>query len=778
MSLFTALLLALLPAATIQGVVRTEGSQVPIPGAVVQLPELRRSVAADERGIFIIPNVPAGSWRVRITAVGYEALEVGVDVPPSGAVRLDLELAARPVPLAPVEVQAQAGRGGQTEALRSVGPGAIRLSGDALRAVPMAAEPDIIRAIQSLPSVAAASDFSSALYVRGGSPDQNLITLDGVPIFNPYHLGGLFGAVDPDVVQSAGVMAGAFAADTGDRLSSVIDIRTRDGGRDRTRGFGAVGLVSSRAGVDGPLPGGRGSYLVSARRTYLDLFTRGAQAAGLIPFSLPYRFTDAQMKAVYDVGPLGRLSATAYINDETLVLRPRREEGINQNLDFDWGSRAVGVRYWQPWGSSLTVEAEAAWSEFSGQFDAGEYRWDNERQRYGTELVPLLGAGTATRNALLAAGATAYRGRHQLRAGVQADWYRFHYGVDHNEDLEGFLPRFDLTTTPRTVSAYLEDQWSPGEAFSVRAGMRVMAAGSRGSAVMPRLGMRYAPHPGWAFTLGAGRSAQVMHSLHDQEAIAASVIAYDQMAAVPEEMGLTRADDVVLGAQWTGSRLDVRVEAYEKRFHRLPVSRLPDDPLESLVVIPEGFGEGRGSARGVEVFARYTRGESALSAAYALARAEREIDGVRFTPRFERRHTLDVNGHTSWGSRGQLTARVVVATGQPYTPVVGATQRFRYDPAQGSFTYQFSGPEVVLGDHNAARLPGYFRLDFGARRSYERRLFGQAGTLSPYFSVLNVLNTPNVLFAEPQGGGYHAQSRLVYAPQMPIFPTLGVEWKF
>jgi hypothetical protein len=312
------------------------------------------------------PNVPAGHWRVRITAVGYEALEVGAEVPASGVIRLDLELLARPVQIAPVEVQANAARGDVGGASRAAGPGAVRLSGDALRAVPMAAEPDIIRALQSLPSVAAASDFSSALYVRGGSPDQNLITLDGVPLFNPYHLGGLFGAVDPDVVQSASVVAGAFAADTGDRLSSVIDIRTRDGGRDRTRGFGAVGLVSSRAGLDGPLPGGRGSYLVSARRTYLDLFTRGAEAMGLIPFSLPYRFTDAQLKAVYDVGPLGRLSATAYINDETLVLRPRRERDIHQNLDFDWGSRAVGLRYWQPWGSWLAVEAEAAWSEFSG----------------------------------------------------------------------------------------------------------------------------------------------------------------------------------------------------------------------------------------------------------------------------------------------------------------------------------------------------------------------------------------------------------------------------
>lgn len=775
MSFSTLLLLVFLPSAAIQGVVRTEGSLVPIPSAVVHLPELRRSVTADERGIFIIPNVPAGSWSLRVTALGHEPLELGVDVPASGAVRLELELAARPIQVAPLEVRAT--RRGTVEASDAAGPGAIRLSGDALRAVPTAGEPDILRAVQTLPSVAAASDFSSAMYVRGGSPDQNLISLDGIPLFNPYHLGGLFGAVDPDVVQSVGVLAGAFAANTGDRLSSAIDIRTREGGRDRTRGFGAVGLVSSRAGLDGPLPGGRGSYLASVRRTYLDVFTRGAEAAGIIPQAIPYSFTDAQFKAVHDVGPLGRLSATAYVNDESLVVRPRAERNSHTNLDFDWGSRAAGLRYWQPWGSALTVEAEAAWSEFSGQFDAAEHRWDNQRQRRGTEMVPLLGAGTATRNALLGAGVTAYRERHQVRAGVQADWYRFHYGVEHNEDLEDFLPRFDLTTRPRTLSAYLEDQWTPNDAFSVRAGVRVLEAGARGTAWMPRLGLRYAPLPGWAFSLGAGRSAQVMHSLHDQEAIAASVIAYDQMAAVPPEIGLTRADDVVLGAEWTGANLGLRVEAYEKRIHRLPVSPLPEDLFQSLVVLPDDFREGSGAARGLEVFARYTRGGAGLSAAYALAKAEREIDGVRFTPRFERRHSLDLNGHAPWGSRGQFTARFVVASGQPYTPLAGTTQRFRYDPASGSFADDFGGHATVLGPHNSARLPGYLRLDVGARRSFERRWFGQPGTLTPYLSVLNVLNTPNVLFAHPEGG-YGGQTRLTYAPQFPILPTLGVEWKF
>jgi hypothetical protein len=758
------LLLAIVQWGSIQGVVRTEGTMAPIPGAVVELPELGRRAITDERGIFVLPNVPAGGWRAVITALGHAPLEVGVEVDSAGAVRLEIELATRPIPLDPVSVEALRTR---ATPLAPAGPGGFRLGAEALLAIPTAAEPDIIRAVQVVPSVAAASDFSSAPYVRGGTPDQTMISLDGIPLFNPYHLGGLFGAVDPDLIQSVAVSAGAFGADTGDRLSGVIDMVTRDGGRDRMRTFGAIGLVSSRAGLEGPLPGRRGSYIVAARRTYLDALTRGAESLGLITQAIPYDFSDAQIKLVHDVGVLGRITATGYLNDEGLSIRPRRGTSDLLDLGFRWGSRAAGVTYSQPWGRITEVEAQGGWSRFAGRFDAAEY-WDNVLQRRSTELSPLVEAETSMRNTYAGVAVTRHHARHQLLAGVQSDWYAFHYGVENNDAVEEFLPRFHLTTRIRSLSAYLEDEWAVSDALRIRGGLRVLDAGARGTAWMPRFGMSYAPLPRWSFTLGAGSAAQVMYSLHDQESIAASVIAYDQMAAVPEELGLTRAADVVLGTEWNGGDLHIRVEGYRKRFRALPLSPLPDDVSQALVIVPEDLREGSGGALGFELFSRYARGSSGLTVSYAHTRVDREIDGVRFTPRFERRHTLDLSGRAARGERSQLTARLVLASGQPYTPVVGASERSGHDSQDEGFAMQ------VLGEHNSARLPGYLRLDVGARRSYQRSWFGQAGTVTPYLSVLNVLNKRNVLFAQRQAGG----TELVYAPQLPIFPTVGVEWKF
>jgi hypothetical protein len=782
-SLAALLLLALLPAADIHGTVRADGPGTPIPRATVQVVELGRSVAADERGYFVLRGVEPGRWTVRASAIGYRPHAVVVQASGGGSVRLDFDLQPEAVRLDPVEV-----RGLETATAAagaaSAGPGETRLEGRAVRLTPALAEADVLRAAQSLPSVAAISDFSSAPYVRGGSPDQSLISLDGIPLYNPYHLGGLFGAIDPDAVESVGVLAGAFPAGTGDRISSVMEVRTREGGRDSLRATGAVGLISSRFGLDGPLPGGNGSFLFSGRHTYLDWATRGAAALGVIPMHLPYGFSDAHLKVDRDVGALGRLSVSGYVNDESLVHRP---SGEKDEIDFDWGSEAVGLRFWRPFGTRASAELRAGYSAFGGRFRALERRWDPATRRYSDSASTIMEASTGVQNAILGAGATWYGRRHQLRAGTQLDVYRFRHDVfpdDFGDGVDDFVPKFHQEDRPTTLAAYLEDEWKPTDVLSLRAGLRVMGAGSRGTAWMPRLGFRYALTPSVTLWGGAGRSAQVMHSLHDAESVSTSIVAYDILAAVPEEMGLTVADDAVLGGEWRRGELSLRLEGYEKRFRSVPVTPIPEDPLGRGLVVPEGFGEGTGTARGLEVLAQYARGGSGFALAYTLAKAERELDGVRFTPRFDRRHTLDLNGFAPLGRTGQLSARAVLASGQPYTPILGVTSRYGVSGSEGTFIGT-DGVVPVMGEHNSARLPGYLRVDLGVRKSYQRRWFGRPTTFTPYLQVLNVLNTRNVLFALPEqdyeyGGPGEDQPRmrLQYAPQLPVFPTFGVEWRF
>jgi hypothetical protein len=290
--------------------------------------------------------------------------------------------------------------------------------------------------------------------------------------------------------------------------------------------------------------------------------------------------------------------------------------------------------------------------------------------------------------------------------------------------------------------------------------------------LLPRIGARWRATPSLAFTAGGGLYAQALRSMKDDESIVASFISYDILTTQPEEAGLARGTDVVVGGEYTDHNTRVRVEAFAKKQDRLVLAAETDNPLDARFLIDDEYRIGTGSARGVELSARRLAGRFDLGVSYALADANRRAGDDSFAPRFERRHRLDLSSDYRWGDAGLLNGRVVLASGQPFTPVVGVAQRKRYDPAQQRWD---EGRHLLLyGDHNSARLPAYVRLDVAARRSYRRRWFGRDGTLTPYLQVVNVLNNRNALIAEPQSYPPSIQ----YWPQLPILPTFGVEWRF
>jgi hypothetical protein len=217
----------------------------------------------------------------------------------------------------------------------------------------------------------------------------------------------------------------------------------------------------------------------------------------------------------------------------------------------------------------------------------------------------------------------------------------------------------------------------------------------------------------------------------------------------------------------------VRVEAYRKWFHDLLLAPLAPDPRTAPALAAEGFVPGGGHAAGVEVLARHQARRGTLTLAYTISRGERTMDSVRFVPRIDRRHALDASGSLALG-RAAASARLMLASGQPFTPVVGRLPNPGHDPRGGGLE---PGPGTVLyGGHNAARLPGYARLDVGLRTTVQRRWFGREGTLAPYAQVLNVLGARNVMWAAP--GTSAGEPMLEYGPQLPVLPTVGVEWRF
>lgn len=781
---FLVLAAALLEGSTVQGMVRAEGSLEPIGGATISVPGLRRSVVTDVHGYFVLTGIPEGRWQVEATALGYQTVEIVIVSPGRGAVRLDFELALRPVELPGLEVRAtpESTTSFDLPPVELAGPPAVRIRGPTLKQVPGLAEPDVLRALHLLPSVGAISDYSSALYVRGGSADQNLITLDGVPLFNPYHLGGIFSAIGADAVSSVDLAAGAFPASSGDRLSSTVAITTREGGKDRIRASGAVGLISSYATLDGPLPGGRGSFLFSGRRTYIDAITSAAYALKLTSITLPYGFSDGYLKATYPVGGLGSVSVSGYLNREGIRIPERMKKELDGDYEFGWGSKMLALSYRQPIGGSLLLHARAGYTDFRGNFDAwdwsGSYFCDVNgcyKPDHPRDTVQTVQAHTNTRDILAAIDLTWYRRAHTLRTGVQLDSYLFDHALVHIEDVNpDRFPPFTRTRRPRTLAAYLEDEWKAMDRLNLRAGIRFLDAGQQGRAWMPRLGASFRVTPELSLSVGGGRYAQTIRSLRDDESLTSSFIAYDILDTQPEGVGLALGEDIVAGVHWAGDRTSVRLDAYAKWMDGLVVAADWDDlPLDRSPLIVDSFRVASGTTQGLEVLASRRLGRGELSLAYALTFAKRRTGDETFTPRFERRHSLDLTAMLPRGERTLFSIHAMLGTGQPYTPVIGIADRYILDPETGR--WQLSAPTAILGDHNSARLPGYFRLDLAARKTYDKDWFGRRTRLTPYFQILNVLNTKNALISEPE---MFDTPRLTYLPQFPILPTFGIEWTF
>ncbi|MBW3655643.1 MAG: TonB-dependent receptor, partial [Gemmatimonadetes bacterium] len=546
------LLLLATSAGDLQGVVRSHPSGEPVPHATVRVQGLGRATATDERGHFVIAGVPAGRYVLRGSALGHDSASAEVVVTEGARVWTELRLPHRAVQLEAVEV-----RGDAAASLRVAGPSAVRMDVGALKALPSLAEPDVLRGVQSLPSVSAASDFSSALYVRGGSPDQTLVRLDGAPLFNPFHLGGLFSAIDPDAVASVEVHAGALPAAAGDRVSGAVDIWTREGGRDRARARGAVSLISTRAAVDGPLPGGRGSVLASVRRTYVDALAATARGLGITSRSFPYSFSDAHLKLTHDLGRGGRVSASAYVNGEAFQLPP--DWGVGA-ADWRWGSRAAGATWRQVLGATTVATASAAASMFDGRLTTGDSAGRGERTVAWSEMRSLSATGQVSR----------FGRAYRLTGGLALEVLLLDHDVEDlgPGGLGDYLSPLDRSDRPRTVSGFTEGEWLPSERSSARLGVRVLHVADGATVVMPRAGLRFLLTERWSVTAGGGAYAQAITTLRDEESIVSGVFAYDLLVAAPADRP-ARAHDAVVGVAWGAGCTSGRREAYRTGVHEL-----------------------------------------------------------------------------------------------------------------------------------------------------------------------------------------------------------------
>ncbi len=545
------LLLVLAPSASIEGSVRAEGTREPIRHAAVQVVELNRHVAVDERGAFVVPGVPAGRWRLRASALGFQPFAVTVHVPAEGTVRLDLELSPAPVPLSRLEVRgrAEAADGPEAERARfdaAVQPAVTSLSRAQIRALPATAEPDVLRAAQALPGVAALNDLNAQLHVRGGAPDQNLFLVDGARVFAPYHLLGVAGAFNSDAVERMELHRGALPARHGGTLSAVVDVRQRAEG-ERLGAEGGIGSLSGRAAAHGPL-GGAGGWMLAVRSSR-------ARVGGFryLDADHPHTFHDVHARIAAHPGRGHRLHASAFASADELGLRA---PGGSLDLRAAWRNAAASLG-WEMERGAWTVAASGWGSGYAGDLSVGVL------QDAGGAPAPMDNRVTAGGGRVEAAGPG-------VRAGAEVE--RGNLGLK-GRDLQGGYLIGESRRSYTLAAAYVEADRRMGP-VRLAPGIRVARMHPSGRVLVePRLAARVALAPDLALTVGAGRAHQHLSTLRDdRQALPGTAFWF----AHPDT--LSRGDGVNASLEgWMGRAWSFTAGGYARRFQDvvrwMPVGR-------------------------------------------------------------------------------------------------------------------------------------------------------------------------------------------------------------
>ncbi|MEO8563726.1 MAG: TonB-dependent receptor [bacterium] len=737
------------------------GTALVAAGATVTIAGTVASALTGPDGRYLLERVRVGPATVRFRLLGYRTVERIVRVSAGDTARVDVVLQSDAQLLSAVRTQARAVDAELFGASPNVST--IAMGSAAMAGVPSVGEPDLVRVVQLLPGVVARNDYNTGLNVRGGEGDQNLVLLDGYPVYNPFHFGGLFSTFMDATVGGIELMTGAPPSRYGGRLSSVLEVRSLDDPRTGIHATADISALAATGRLSGAFAGGRGTWSVAGRRTYADalqsIFTNNV---------FPYHFRDLHARGTYELPGGARLSVTAYEGKDVLDANlaefatdsvPTKAAG--GKWAYDWGNLVVGstlskelgpVRsslFGWALGDSTTLEQRVSTSGFSTRLDLGE--------------------GTLTQRSAIRdvrfSGSVLTRGMsHDRSIGYEVAAHRIRYASGSTQT---GTTGFDLEQRPNTGVLWIDDLWRVSSRWLVQGGVRAEALSGRDWAgLSPRLSVKYLATPDVAFTLQAGRVTQWMQSLAGDGALRY----FDIWIASDSFIPVATAWHYVAGMERRLSVGSVRLEGYVKRYDRVLDANWSEDPGRR----GDEFFAAQGLSYGMDLLARWQPANGPGGwLAYSYGLSTRTLDSVRWSPGNDRRHDLDLVA--TWPlARYRLGAHFGFATGTPYTPIEGQIVRRVYDPTRDH--WGTGDPRLLLepigGARNSLRFPPTHRLDLDVSREF---LF-RGATLAPYLSVVNVYYAKNVFVYVYDYSTDRPTRRAI--SQFPVLPSLGVRIGF
>ena len=728
----------------IRGFVYEKESGEPVIFCSVFLEGTTVGAATDINGMYNISKVNAGEYTLVATYIGYDTTEVNITLKSGQILSKNLEIGESSVKLNEVKISAE-----RAEMKTEVKAASIKITKQDMEMIPtIGGEPDLAQYMQVIPGVVFTGDQGGQLYIRGGSPIQNKVLMDGMIIYSPFHSIGLFSVFDTDIIKNTDVYTGGFSAEYGGRVSSIMDIKTIDGNKKELGGKLSANTFGSKLFVEGPLNNkGNTSFIFSGKTSYLDKSSELFYKYPTLYFDekgLPYSYTDLY----------GKVSAKGKNGSKLNVFGFNFADKVNYEgiSELNWNSKGIGSEFILiPGGSPVLIEGNFAWSSYNTIL--------KEFESNGTIRERL----SEINGYNMGMNFTYFQPKGKVKYGFDVHGFQTDYTTYNSVNSKVGIP-----VNTSDFSAYLNYQFISTR-WIVEPGVRLQYYGNIGASPEPRLGMKYIASDRMRFKLSAGQYSQNLQStISDRDVVNlfTGIISTDVDLDGDYDQKLQKAQHLITGIEYDiSNKIDFQLEGYVKDFYQLiNINRNMTSNDDPQFIVESGI------AKGVDALVKYKGKKLYIWAVYSLGLITRNDREREYNPHFDRRHNVNFVTSYKFGKNDSWKAdiRWNLGSGFPFTQTQGFYENLTFtDGINTDYTTANGDLGIEYAELNEGRLPYYHRLDASVSKSIK---VNKKVNIDMTASVTNAYNRENIF--------YFNRVKYERVNQLPIMPSFGASITF
>lgn len=729
---------------SLSGIVRDSETKETLIGASIYLEDTKIGARTNVNGFYSITNIPPKDYNVKISFLGYQTLNVKITIKKGESLRKDFELPISSILKDAVIVDAE-----RDDDKREINISKVNIPIETIKNIRVGGESDIFRTLQFLPGVLTSSQISSGLFIRGGSPDQNLVLLDGATVYNPTHLFGFISTFNTDAIKNVDLIKGGFPAEFGNRMSAVLNITQKDGNRNKVDGIASIGAISSRLGLEGPTPWEGGSWFISGRRTYFDLIKKllPEDPASPIP---DFGFYDLNAKFVQDFGINDKVSISGFMSNDNLDYSSL---GLNMNLDI--GNKLLSSKWTHIFNENLFSTVVASYSNYFNNFIA-------DRSGYGILFKNSISDYTLK-------GELEWFDSEKFTAkfGFETSKFQFDY-------LQNFTGSTDSTQQgskggstnfivyDHQSAMYSQLKYNIDELLSIQLGLRINYWSLSNLVTYdPRISLNYRLDDKTTIKASWGQYHQNLRLATQPD-----FSFFDTWLPTDSSVGASKAEHYILGLESNINKgYTFNFDVYYKKMDN--IGELNQNSLEASNT-KDVFFIGNAYAWGAEIFIQKKFGKLNGWAGYALGFIRERIDsinrGEEFRPKYDRTHDFKIVANYELNEDWDIGASFFFQTGQSYTGVTSRTQIYLPDQNYGR-------SKVIPSQRYGLRLPPSHQLNLTA--SYKFKMWGLDS--KAIIDIYNVYSRRDILMRYYDTS--EEDTKIEDVRLIPILPTISLEIK-